>query len=551
MPEILGTSKSIWGFDPRIIPGCCIWLDGADSNSTANINTTWIDKSVYGSNATPTASVYSMGTINSLPAVSFPTSNTNYFTFGTTGTSDVNGVSFFFVAKVRGQSAYGGRFLCSSGGDVQIYQASVAIGNTNVLPAYVVSYAGSTSMTTGMQISAQTPFMYSGILNSSTFSEWVDGTANTTTAAVASNTWTSWALGNYPGGYSGYETYGYIGEVIMYNRELTTAQREIVEGYLAWKWSLQSNLPLAHTYYSIKPFAQTFTPSNIAGLYIWLDGADMSTMDPATPSSGTRMRKWKDKLHPSTYQFTPGAVSNEAYQASGQTLTVAGPTYVTGGGVSFNNPSQYAYAGECLGIWSSLYAPLFTVPTQSMSLVVASYPLSNDALRRICQLGTYPISSPPNFILGPEMGRGEGGSMLYDLSGGTWNQLNYNDGVDTITYPYNSNTAPRVDVMISAPGATEWWWTNGVLNTFSASNVYTSTQSNYPVSFFFMGGYTNTIDGGRPFHGTIYEVMFFSNALTTGEREQIEGYLAWKWNFNTSLDSNHPFSKFPPNTVVP
>ena len=30
---MLGTSKSIWGFDPRSIPGCTLWLDGADESS--------------------------------------------------------------------------------------------------------------------------------------------------------------------------------------------------------------------------------------------------------------------------------------------------------------------------------------------------------------------------------------------------------------------------------------------------------------------------------------------------------------------------------------
>ena len=30
---MLGTSKSIWGFDPRSIPGCTLWLDGADNAS--------------------------------------------------------------------------------------------------------------------------------------------------------------------------------------------------------------------------------------------------------------------------------------------------------------------------------------------------------------------------------------------------------------------------------------------------------------------------------------------------------------------------------------
>jgi hypothetical protein len=42
-------SKSIWDFDPRIIPGCTLWMDAADSNtitvSSGTTVTQWRDKS--------------------------------------------------------------------------------------------------------------------------------------------------------------------------------------------------------------------------------------------------------------------------------------------------------------------------------------------------------------------------------------------------------------------------------------------------------------------------------------------------------------------------
>ena len=49
---MLGTSKNIWGFDPRSVPGCSLWLDGADPAGTGVLPangttlTTWKDKSV-------------------------------------------------------------------------------------------------------------------------------------------------------------------------------------------------------------------------------------------------------------------------------------------------------------------------------------------------------------------------------------------------------------------------------------------------------------------------------------------------------------------------
>jgi hypothetical protein len=46
---------------------------------------------------------------------------------------------------------------------------------------------------------------------------------------------------------------GFFHEVIVYNTELTVAQRQSVEGYLAWKWGLQNELPIGHPYLSSAP----------------------------------------------------------------------------------------------------------------------------------------------------------------------------------------------------------------------------------------------------------------------------------------------------------
>jgi hypothetical protein len=39
-----------------------------------------------------------------------------------------------------------------------------------------------------------------------------------------------------------------IAEVLLYNKALSTFERQQVESYLAWKWSLQASLPSDHTY---------------------------------------------------------------------------------------------------------------------------------------------------------------------------------------------------------------------------------------------------------------------------------------------------------------
>ena len=44
-----------------------------------------------------------------------------------------------------------------------------------------------------------------------------------------------------------------IAEVIFYNRDVITEERQVVEGYLAWKWGLQLNLPPNHPWSATPP----------------------------------------------------------------------------------------------------------------------------------------------------------------------------------------------------------------------------------------------------------------------------------------------------------
>ena len=42
------------------------------------------------------------------------------------------------------------------------------------------------------------------------------------------------------------------------------------------------------------------------------------------------------------------------------------------------------------------------------------------------------------------------------------------------------------------------------------------------------------------------EILVFNASLTVFQREQVEGYLAWKWGLQTSLPASHPFRNAPP-----
>jgi len=47
---------------------------------------------------------------------------------------------------------------------------------------------------------------------------------------------------------------GSIAEVAVFNYQLETDNRLLVEGYLAWKWGINANLPSSHPYFYNPPY---------------------------------------------------------------------------------------------------------------------------------------------------------------------------------------------------------------------------------------------------------------------------------------------------------
>ena len=85
---------------------------------------------------------------------------------------------------------------------------------------------------------------------------------------------------------------------------------------------------------------------------------------------------------------------------------------------------------------------------------------------------------------------------------------------------------------------TEWF--NGTMvpskdfRDKSPSNFSAVTNTN---DFYISG----RADRATKWNGYIYEIAAYNVVLSDQDRETIEGYLAWKWGFNDSLPSTHPY----------
>ena len=116
---------------------------------------------------------------------------------------------------------------------------------------YYLSIGGSTN----------TPIaVYSDVFASGTQQTFKNGTAGSTaTPSSTPGTSTTLMLGaRLIGGSLRGSLYGNICEVIVYNVGLSIAQRQTVEGYLAWKWGLQAQLPATHPFYATMPRPHPF-----------------------------------------------------------------------------------------------------------------------------------------------------------------------------------------------------------------------------------------------------------------------------------------------------
>lgn len=272
--RVRGLKTSVYGRGARYLwspntlgSRLSLWLD-ADDSSTITLNaatvSAWTDKSGNSRNmAQPTAvqqPIYSTFP-SGKPALSFDGGDSLQNLSPGALLRNVSGATLAAVASYTNNSA--GRCVLgistpSAGQNRATLSANVA-GTTGYLiggrrlDADAFALAGSTSF------SAATAIIQIGVLdyaNSDSFS-YVNGSldASNTSFQTAGSTSDTDSGALYVG-ISGSGTnflIGLVGEIIVTNTALSSDEREKIEGYLAWKWALQSNLPAGHTYKNIPP----------------------------------------------------------------------------------------------------------------------------------------------------------------------------------------------------------------------------------------------------------------------------------------------------------
>lgn len=500
--------------------GLLLWLDAFDSNTIiANGKNVvqWNDKSGKSNNAitqSPAQPLYNPWT-NTAQTTSISFNGNNYMQIPSNFMSTING-SMFVVFRaptalsnptqmvIQDQAAWGMLDF-----QLQPTQFVVSTAQSSIVSQFrspVTNYA-----ITSIEI----------IKQQSTINTYLNGSLNQTVKFSSfystGDTLDFPNIGRYTS--SGVEVQnarfvGDLQEIIIYNSTLTTSARQAIEGYLAWKWFLQSSLPTVHPYYSLAPtcnVAYTVTPGITA----------------ASISAFPNLLTWFD------FSQIPGS--------SGAVVTNIPATY-SAPGRSFSMQGTASIASGTLGntVNSSNSATLNFTTSYSMQMQPVGTNYQNAftiiALQRIVP------GTNRTFMQGDSAGSGTGFFLGY-YNGGK-RQWYENFWIMGQGGPGGSN--PGVDGV----------WDLDVFICDSALNY----------SFRQWGtGYATYSGGGQGYQGVslnvgynwgnstaqMQELFVFNCNISSNYYQQIEGYLAWKYGFQSRLSNGHPYGSSNPigNTV--
>lgn len=521
------------GFIPTMIPNCTLWLDATDTTaSSMNLSGTsvlnWYDKS--GNNNTATAGAtkptLNSSAINGRPAITFASTGnvatSRFFTgsFATTFTGSY--LQAFIVATMSSTSgAFGRLFSLARPGVADVANATttfpfcrnnntatVMIGRNDTfltvsIPAYDTPFIG--------QSSQQFDIQYIGV--NGTLTPSLGGTPNSgafniSNFGVGTNADTADTLGFHT---------GFIGEIIYYTAQLTTAQIQQVEGYLAWKWGLTTTIPSNHPYVTVNQLApslpslpvvvrtsitnRTWQPNQFPNMAVWFDAADSSTL--VTVAGTNDIYSISDKSgnnRTATLQTVQGSV---VYSPSTQ-------AFVFSGAGALNSPLSFGSTSPltCFAV----------ISTSTLNAFRAALAINAQGGVRPNMLNLYQSST--NNIW---------------FSGGT----GATDGTTTTT-----TMAINTKYVVAA------YWAPNVTQVNVNGTSY-APSANAPPSLttsatFILGCTISGLSAVEFWSGSIFEVVLFNGTLPQAQREQMEGYLAWKWSVQGSLPGNHPFKNFPP-----
>jgi hypothetical protein len=233
-----------------------------------------------------------------------------------------------------------------------------------------------------------------------------------------------------------------------------------------------------------------FLPTQITGCSLWLDSADLSSFT----LSGSSVTQWRDKSgsnnNATPYSTSPQRVGNSVLFSGGHALKCG--AFLTSTSCSVFIVNNYISGVIAFGCWKVQYGSAVIFQEGSIRVGV------NNTSAYAVDASTSVASYTANRIYG----------LTLNSSTTPGSAFTFNGSID------------GTNVTISG--------------TSTLGNAATCAQE------VTIGGLMQDGVALYPLNGYVYEVVVYNYAVTGTQRQQVEGYLAQKWNLTGSLPAGHP-----------
>jgi len=510
-------------------------MDAADTTTMTTSGTTITrmnDKSGNGYNTTVIggAPALTANAINGLSAISF--NGSSYMTGSNANTTAT--ASFFLIATLAsGQGA--GQQYTSAYVFGRVVPGSACYNEVQSINGLSCQGAATSLALSPQRTNANGPtytlsnyntaFMHTTVCNGTTMAGYGNGNSLGTTSSTGNFAITFYNIGSQTSQspiFYNYNWTGYVGELIAFNNALSDPQRQQVEGYLAQKWGLTAYLPAGHpgltqtlyngrVYQSRIPLSLqatyylNFRPTQTTGVMagttctLWLDGADPAGTG-VLPSNNSVLSTWADK--------------------SGNGLNMTGasgqPSFLTNAFNGKPTVSFTAIQGVSAQQLTNASTALFNSLTNLSVFVVMYIP------------GTTPNYPVPialfNKVIIYMRGGSAGGVAPGNLYPWTYN------GASVVYSLNNFVSVNNYYICCFQFNTNQSFFMNGDIGTGGPTPFSFGSGTNIPI---YIGTSTyNTSDG---FNGYLSEIIIYTSAISTTQRQTVESYLAQKWGLQGSL----------------
>jgi sugar lactone lactonase YvrE/alpha-tubulin suppressor-like RCC1 family protein len=483
-----------------------LWLDADDSTTitttgaTSTTLTGWKNKGSTGTSSFGTLSGAGTGTYNTVTANGRPLVSLNNRIFSTNAIIQTEqSYSIFAVYSIKSNYDASGIDIIRPSDNASVGLLAGEFSASTTSYGMRAANAGQGNRLLGTSFNSNSVGVKLGVFYNSTntansiiTNNGAPLTLTTNIAASGANTTTAYTYNINPTANAVVD----YGEMLVYMGEITTAQRQSIEGYLAWKWGLQDSLPLNHPnnpYYNKTQLLPLPVPFNNDLLpRVWYDAADLTTIN----ANQNTLTAWQNK---GTLGSTAGGTLSGTITTG--TTTINGRNTISlESGATFTTASLAMDAQPFAVFFVSRIRRTFTNPT------------------------THAIFSPSEPSRIPQILLNFDETYGYSVQG---NRPSANRVIAGSLSNF-TNTTQMYSVVNSAIAANNRITINGTEQTLSVS-----IAAGGPT----LSAVTYYIDGLQD----VGEIIVFTGEITQTFRYHIEGYLAWKWGLQTSLPATHPY----------